>query len=87
MPKQSREFVATSSLLENLERGLDERDAAAILSVKQRTLSDWRLRGCGPVYTKCGRRVTYRPADLRAYLAANRRTSTADDTVHQPAIA
>lgn len=83
MQKPERKLESTRKHPENLELGLDEHEAAEILSVKPRTLSDWRLRGVGPKFVKCGRRVTYRPDDLREYLEANRRSSTSDHTQRQ----
>jgi hypothetical protein len=57
---------------------VDQIRAAEILGVKPRTLEGWRLRGCGPVYVKYGGRVVYETADLEAFKAAHRRTSTSD---------
>ena len=42
------------------------------------TFEKLRLTGGGPVYSKLGRRVVYRVADLDSWLAANRRRSTSD---------
>ncbi len=43
------------------------------------TFEKLRLHGGGPVYSKIGRRVVYRLADLDEWLAANRRRSTSDN--------
>jgi len=52
---------------------VDERDAAAILGLSHRTLSQWRWLGVGPPYTKLnGRAVRYRVGDLLAYIEQNR---------------
>jgi predicted DNA-binding transcriptional regulator AlpA len=56
---------------------LNERQAAALLSVSHRTLQAWRLRGGGPQYVKVGANVRYRPADLDAWLGERVRTNTA----------
>lgn len=54
-------------------RRLSEKEAARYLGpVAVRTLQDWRNRGCGPAYSKLGKRVAYAVADLDAYLAAGR---------------
>jgi excisionase family DNA binding protein len=46
-------------------------EAAQFLGVKRSTLETWRAKRRGPTYCKPGgKRVTYRVADLRAYLAA-----------------
>jgi len=39
-------------------------------------LRQWRWRGGGPAYTKCGRRCLYRRADIVAWLEANTRSCT-----------
>ncbi len=49
---------------------LTEREAAKALSVCQRTL--WQLRSDGHIpCVRIGRAVRYRPADLRAWIAAH----------------
>lgn len=42
------------------------------------TFEKLRLVGGGPKFVKLGRRVVYDPADLDAWLNANRRASTSD---------
>ena len=55
------------------KRSLSEREASEFLApVSVRTLQDWRLRGCGPSYTRIGRRIAYDVADLQAFKAAGR---------------
>jgi predicted DNA-binding transcriptional regulator AlpA len=50
---------------------LDVKQAAAALSVAPATLENWRWAGRGPAFVRIGlRRVRYRVADLRAWLAA-----------------
>lgn len=53
---------------------LNEKNAAAFLSVSVRTIQDWRFRNTGPKYKKLGRLVRYSVADLAAY--AERSTVT-----------
>lgn len=52
-------------------------DAAKYLGLSTSTLAKMRLRGDGPVFVKCGRRVVaYCVTDLTAWLERNRRRST-----------
>jgi len=61
-----------------MEKLLTEAEAAEILGVTKRALQQWRTtKGRsvqGPPWTKVGNRVRYEPDQLRAWLAANRRT-------------
>jgi predicted DNA-binding transcriptional regulator AlpA len=57
---------------------INQKQAAEHLGVKERTLEDYRLRGGGPPFYKIGARVVYDSAELDAWLAARRRTSTSD---------
>lgn len=53
---------------------LDTRAAAARLGVKPQTLEAWRVQGrTAPAWVKIGRCVRYVPADLEAFVLANRR--------------
>ena len=48
---------------------LDEKDAAAALSLKVATLRNWRALKQGPRFVKLGKRtVRYRRADLAAFI-------------------
>lgn len=47
-------------------------EAADYLRVSERTLIRWRGLRVGPAWAKVGQRVVYRPADLDAYLKAQR---------------
>jgi len=59
----------------DLEPLLDEEPTAEILGVVPGTLSVWRSTGRYDLpYVKIGRRVKYRPKDIRAFI--NRRTRT-----------
>lgn len=51
--------------------------AAKFLGLATQTLDNWRSTGRGPRFVKLGTRVVYQRADLEAYLAANKRQSTA----------
>ncbi|QRI63611.1 helix-turn-helix domain-containing protein [Shinella sp. PSBB067] len=50
--------------------------AAKYLNISASTLNKLRLVGGGPRYAKLGKSVVYDPADLDAWVEANRRTST-----------
>ena len=47
---------------------LTEVEAATFLKVKPQTLSAWRHRSVGPNFTRAGKCIRYRMADLLAYL-------------------
>jgi predicted DNA-binding transcriptional regulator AlpA len=54
-------------------------DAARYLALSPSTLAKMRLRGDGPRYVKAGpRAVTYRRADLDAWLESHARHSTSE---------
>jgi excisionase family DNA binding protein len=55
-----------------------ESEVAALLGLRRRTLQGWRHRGGGPPYVRIGGAVRYAPEDVRAWLDAQRRTSTSD---------
>ena len=61
-----------------LQRLLNTVEASAYCGSSASTFEKLRLNGGGPVYSKIGRRVVYRLADLDEWLAANRRRSTSD---------
>jgi len=48
---------------------LDQREAARLLRLSERTLERLRLQGGGPCFVKCGRSVRYREADLEQWIA------------------
>ncbi|PHP64820.1 transcriptional regulator [Zhengella mangrovi] len=60
---------------------LTETDVARQLGVSVRTLQSWRVKGGGPVFSKLGRSVRYRPSDVDAWVAGNLTTSTSQVTV------
>jgi hypothetical protein len=57
---------------------LDSIEAANFLGLKPKTLNQWRWRGFGPAFVRCGRACRYEVAELQRFIAANRSTSTAD---------
>jgi predicted DNA-binding transcriptional regulator AlpA len=57
---------------------LNEGQAARLLGLQVATLRRWRWAGRGPAHLKIGSSVRYDPAELDAFLAAARRTSTSD---------
>lgn len=58
---------------------LDERRAAAYLSVSPRTLRNWRTRGGGPKFVKVSARcIRYRVKDLAEWTERRTRRSTSD---------
>ena len=57
---------------------LDQREAAKLLRLSERTLERLRLQGGGPLYIKCGRRVRYRADHLEAWISARVVSSTSD---------
>ncbi len=59
-------------------RYLTEAEAATVLRVAPKTLSNWRILGSGPHYLKPGGRVLYTLDDLRSYAEATRRRSTSE---------
>src|SRR4051812_48243382 len=60
-------------------RRLRTPEAAEYLGVGESTLEKWRCSGKGPVFERAGTRiVVYRVADLDAFLAARRVSSTSE---------
>ena len=64
----------------NFDRLLNEKDVANALNVKVTTLRRWRWAGKGPQFLKIGAAVRYDPADLEAFIAGARRSSTSGTT-------
>jgi len=59
---------------------LNESEAAAALSITQRTLREWRRRGEAPPSIRLNARVIrYRPEDLREWAVDRLRASTAEE--------
>lgn len=59
-------------------RNLSVGAAAQHLNVSESFLNKLRVTGKGPIFAKLGSRCIYRILDLDEWLAARRRTSTAD---------
>lgn len=57
---------------------LNADQVATRLGLSISTLAKMRLSGEGPTYSKLGRRVVYRPADLDIWIEANRFRSTSE---------
>jgi hypothetical protein len=63
----------------DLDRLLNEHEAAAFLGYTVRALQNWRLRGGGPVFVKVSdRSIRYRRRDLNVWVEQRLRSSTAD---------
>jgi hypothetical protein len=58
----------------------NEIDQAARMGIKPKTLANWRSLGSGPPFYKVGARVVYDDADVDAWLATRKRTSTTQQT-------
>ena len=55
---------------------MTEGETADFLSLSNRTLQAWRVRGCGPKFVKVGRSVRYQVEDVQEFLKGNVRQST-----------
>jgi excisionase family DNA binding protein len=52
---------------------LDDQEATAgYLGVAVRTVEDWRYRGTGPAFVRCGRQIRYRRADVDSWIESQR---------------
>ena len=60
-----------------------EAEAAEVLRVRPKTLSNKRVTGGGPAYLKCGGRILYAIEDLKSYAEGGRRRSTSDRAARQ----
>ena len=58
--------------MEQVDRYVDDVEAAMILSVSPQTLRNYRHLGRGPAYSKRGRMVRYQVADLLEFMKAGR---------------
>lgn len=54
-------------------------EAAAILRRSVSSMNKWRGDGRGPRYVRVGGSIRYRLSDIRAFIAANIRTSTSSE--------
>ncbi len=64
---------------DGLPEYMGTREAAALLGLSPRTLDRYRVTGQGPAFHRFGTRIRYARADLVAWAAERRRTSTSDD--------
>ena len=55
---------------------LTVQETALLLRCSVSSLNKWRLLGRGPHFIRVGSRVRYRPIDVAAYIANQRRAST-----------
>ncbi len=55
----------------DFERPLTEREVSELLGISTNTLKHWRWVGRGPRYVQLGRKIGYRPGDLRAWIDAS----------------
>ena len=62
----------------NMNKLIDEKQAAALLHVSVKSLQGWRSRGGGPRFVKLGRSVRYAMPELEDFVLAALRTSTSD---------
>ena len=58
---------------------LSTRQAAEYLGLSTRTLDRYRVSGAGPKFHKFGNRVRYARADVEAWAAERRYSSTSDE--------
>ncbi len=68
-----------AAMSEGLPDYMGTREAAALLGLSPRTLDRYRVTGQGPAFHRFGTRIRYARADLGAWAAERRRTSTSDD--------
>jgi hypothetical protein len=62
---------------------LNESQAAEFLGLSVRTLQAWRVRGCGPRYTKIGRSVRYQRRVLVKFQEEHTVTATTEDAARE----
>jgi excisionase family DNA binding protein len=55
-----------------------EKQVAELLTMSNRTLQDWRVKGGGPKFMKIGSSVRYRKSDLLEWLKKRERRNTID---------
>ena len=65
-------------LLDRLDT-ISESEAAKRLNVRPVTMRDWRRKGMGPPFYRCGRLVRYLPSEVAEWLANRRYGSTAQE--------
>lgn len=65
----------TKPVTELPDQYLTLRQVAEVLQKPEKTVRDWRLKGEGPPFFKVGQQLRCDPADLRAYIAAQKKAS------------
>ena len=50
---------------------LKENEVAAILQLNIQTIRNWRVKGLGPTFIRCGSAVRYDYADVREFIQKN----------------
>lgn len=73
--KQKPPKQADPNLLER-DGLIDSDELATYLRVSLATVDAWASRGGGPVFAKVGRHRRYAAADVKAWLAENRHTTS-----------
>jgi DNA-binding transcriptional MerR regulator len=71
-------FINSCAHSEMQDMKRNTRSLAERLGLKPKTLENWRSLGGGPAFYRVGGRVMYDDADVDAWLASRRRTSTSD---------
>jgi len=57
---------------------LRAKEAASYLQICWGTLANWRVKGCGPRFSKIGRTVVYQVSDLDAFVEQGLVRSTSE---------
>jgi len=70
-------MTTTSKKTHRPDAMLNTTQAAAVLGLRPQTLHEWRMRRVGPSYSKLGRAVRYRYADLLEWIEAKRVNTSA----------
>ena len=71
--QQGTEVVSVDFLSQGL---LTPDEVAALLRVDERTLSNWRYRGIGPIFSKVGGLVRYTRSDVNSFVSHSRQAMT-----------
>lgn len=61
-----------------MENLLTTKKAAPRVGVSPGTLANWRIQGVGPKFIRAGARIVYDPADIEAWKATRRVSSTSE---------
>jgi hypothetical protein len=65
-------YFLEARIMEQTERYVNDVEAAMILSISPQTLRNYRHMGKGPAYSKRGRMVRYKIADLFEFMKSGR---------------